>query len=194
MNHLEAIQKGLDEKRNHNDIVRKVYLVYPTYALIDDDERKYEIFNSISKYFSVSIMSIQVAGSAKVGHSFHKRRQFAPKESDLDIAIIDPALYLRYVEIVFNETRGYSDRTRFPVKNGVSTADEFLAYITKGIFRVDLMPSCIERANLNKFFGHLSRKNNDLFKNINPAIYMSQTFFESKQRSAIRNYQEYKAI
>ncbi len=129
MNHLEAIQKGLDEKKNHNEIVRKVYLSYPTYALIDDDERKFEIFNSISKYFAVPIISIQVAGSAKVGHSFHKKRQFVPKESDLDISIIDPGLYIRYVEIVFNETRGYSDRTKFPVKNGVSTADEFLAYI-----------------------------------------------------------------
>ena len=158
MNHLDAIEKGLTDKTSFNEIVRRVYLCYPTHALIGHEDKQYEIFNEISCHFSIPIMSIQVAGSAKTGHSFHKKTKFNPNESDLDIAIIDVGLYQRYMEIAFRETRGYSDKTKFELKNGVSKADEYIEYIAKGIFRPDLMPSCVERGEWNSFFGNLSRR------------------------------------
>ena len=67
MNHLDAIEKGLTSKKSLNEIARKVYLSYPTHALIGYEDKQYEIVNEISCHFSISIMSIQVAGSAKTG-------------------------------------------------------------------------------------------------------------------------------
>lgn len=194
MNHLESIEKGLKDKKPYNEIVRKVYLAYPTKALIGDEERQYQIINDISCFFGVPIMSVQVAGSAKTGRSFHKQKDFDPGNSDLDIAIIDAALFQRYVEAIFTVTKGYSDNTGFSLRKGKSVSEEYLAYLTKGIFRADLMPTCEERKAWNQFFGQLSRKHGDLFKSINAGIYMSQVFFENKQRSAIKNYIETKAI
>ena len=194
MNHLDAIEKGLSNKRPLNEIARKIYLSYPTFALVDKEEKQFEILDDISSHFSIPITSVQVAGSAKTGHSFHKKTPFTNKESDLDIAIIDPRLFQHYMELVYSDTRGYSDRSRFPIIKGVSKAGEYIDYIGKGIFRADLLPSGKARAEWSKFFGDLSLRHNDLFESINAKIYLSQLFFESKQRTAIKNYELNKGI
>ncbi|MGV2703380.1 UNVERIFIED_CONTAM: hypothetical protein MT382_07195 [Aeromonas salmonicida] len=194
MDHIESIEAGLQSKKPYNEIIRKVYLSYPTKTLVGDEERQYDILNEISCFFNVPIMSIQVAGSAKTGRSFHKQRNFEPKNSDLDIAIIDSGLYINYVEKIFTVTKGYTDKTGFKIKDGNNTVEEYISYLTRGIFRADLMPTCEERKIWNQFFGKLSNKHSDLFKSINAGIYMSQLFFECKQRSIIRNYIETRAV
>jgi len=188
MNHIESIEVGLKENKPHTEIVRKVYLAYPTKVLVGDEERQYKILNAISCFLKVPIMSIQIAGSAKTGRSFHKQKDFVPGDSDLDVAVIDAGLYQRYMEAIFLVTKGYADNSRFPLKNGKPVLDEYRSYLNRGIFRPDLMPSCEERKSWNAFFGKLSREHGDLFKSINACIYMSQAFFESKQRSAIKSY------
>lgn len=188
MNHIESINLDLNNKKPIKEIIRKVYLTYPTMALIGNEEIQYEILNEISCFFNVPIMNIQVAGSAKIGHSLHKGREFIEGESDLDIAIIDQRLFMDYMQKIFEITKGYSDRSKFPFREGVSTDGEYLAYLTKGIFRADLMPTCEARKMWNKFFGQLSKRHGKLFKSINAGIYLSQIFFENKQRSAINKY------
>jgi len=194
MDYIKSIEIGLKEKKPYNEIVRKIYLSHPTMALIGDEERQYNILNEISTHFSIPIIAVQVAGSAKTGKSFHKRSDFTPGESDLDIAIIHSGLFQKHMEMVFTVTKGCSDRTGFPLKNGTSTADDYISYISRGIFRPDLIPSCPARIEWNKFFGQLSKKHGDLFKSINAGIYLSQVFFENKQRSAIKNYLSNKAV
>lgn len=194
MNHIESIEAGLSANKPYNEIIRKVYLAYPTKAFIGNEERQYIIMNEISCFFNIPIICIQIAGSAKTGRSFHKQRDFTPGDSDLDVAIIDASLFQRYMEAIFKETKGYSIRTGFKIRDGKSVADEYIAYLTKGIFRADLMPSGEARISWNKFFGTLSSEHGDLFKSINACIYFSQLFFENKQRSIINNYIENKAI
>ncbi|PMM07021.1 hypothetical protein BCT63_05355 [Vibrio kanaloae] len=43
MKHLEAIEEGINNGSSYRDIVRKVYLTYPTHAFIDDEETQYEM-------------------------------------------------------------------------------------------------------------------------------------------------------
>ncbi|MFN8775501.1 MAG: hypothetical protein ACK5XV_01930 [Flavobacteriales bacterium] len=188
MTHLESIDEGLKANRPHNEIVRKIYLTYPTSALVGNEERQFKILNEISEHFNVPIMNIQVVGSSKTGYSFHKRTAFNAVTSDLDIAIIDPILFQNYTEWVFKNTKGFTDRTGFPLIDEKSTYQQYVTAIAKGIFRPDLMPTGKKRLNWMKFFGQLSSKNNDLFKSINGGIYLSQTFFEFKQASNINEY------
>ncbi len=188
MTHLESIDEGLKIKIPHNEIVRKIYLTYPTSGLVGNEERQYSILNEISEYFNVPIMNIQVVGSAKTGYSFHKRKYFDNKTSDLDVAIIDPNLFTTYTEWVFKATNGYSNRADFPLIEGISSYRQYVSCVSKGIFRPDLMPTGKKRLNWLKFFGQLSTKNKDLFKSINAGIYLSQTFFEFKQVSNISEY------
>lgn len=188
MNHIEAIDKSLKEHLSYIEIVRKIYLTYPTKALIDKEEKQFDILNEISIYFGIPINHIQVCGSSKVGRSFHKKSEFTPQKSDLDIAIIDPDLFLKYSELVFGATKGLRDMTGFSKYGGGSNRDSYLAYISKGIFRPDYMPSCPQRVKWFEFFNQLSRKHSDYFKSINAGIYQSQVFFEYKQVENINNY------
>lgn len=193
MNHIEAIDKSLEQKLPHTEIVRKVYLTYPTYALIDKEEKQYEILNEISLFYNIPINHIQVCGSSKVGQSFHKVSSFTPKISDLDIAIIDSNLFLYYCELVFKATNGLLSNTKFTTENG-NNFDSYCQYISKGIFRPDLMPTCVQRSDWFRFFHYLSQKHKDFFKSINAGIYQSQTFFEFKQTKNIKDYINSKKI
>jgi len=188
MTHLESIEEGLKANRPHNEIVRKIYLTYPTNVLVGYEERQFQILNEISEHFSIPIMNIQVVGSSKTGFSFHKKTPFSPLTSDLDVAIIDGNLFQHYTEWVFKNTVAFTDRTSFPLCKGKSTYQQYINYVAKGIFRPDLMPAGEKRANWWKFFGQLSGKNKDLFESINAGIYFSQTFFEFKQTSNINEY------
>lgn len=185
MSYLEIIKKGASYGRG--ELARKIYLSYPTFALIEYQEEQFEILNNISRHFKIPITSVQVSGSAKIGHSLteKKDREFIPGTSDLDIAIIDANLYQKYVEIVFINTNRYSDKRNFATTDD---AKQYIKCVSQGIFRPDLMPKCDEKTQWKSFFGKLSRKHTTLFKSINAAIYMSETFFEYKQKSLIDDY------
>lgn len=188
MDHLEAIEVGLAGGRPHAEIARKLFLTYPTKVLIGDEERQFRILDAVSVRFGVPIMNIHVCGSAKTGRSFHKRTDFSPKNSDLDVAIIDARLFASCLEEGLRLSRGYSDQTRFPMRAGGSTFEEYRQYLARGIFRPDLMPVGPYRANWNDFFVALSNSHSDLFRSITAGVYLSQACFEQKQRSVIRNY------
>lgn len=188
MNHLDAVKKGIKLKSHHYEIVREIYLTYPTSALIGKEERQYLILNEISEHFNVPIMNVQVVGSAKTGYSFHKKKIFDSKTSDLDIAIIDTHLFIAYTEWVFKITNGFKNREGFSKGDGKSNYDQYKGCISKGIFRPDLMPAGFKRVEWMKFFGKLSSKNKDIFKSINAGIYLSQAFFEYKQIANIEQY------
>ncbi|WP_158795518.1 hypothetical protein [Pedobacter sp. L105] len=194
MTHVEAIDKGLLENLPHNEIIRKVYLTYPTMALIGEEERQFIIVDEISRYFKIPINNVHVVGSAKTGQSFHKNTPFAPKYSDLDIAIIDSELFRRYSELAFMLSDGFRDQTVFPIRSNRPTFNSYTQYIAKGIFRPDMMPVGTERADWFNFFGRLSTKHKDLFSTINAGIYFSQIYFEQKQISIINDHISNKPI
>lgn len=188
MDHIQAIELGLGAKAPYNEIARKIFLTYPTAAFLGEEERQYEVFNEISSFLGVSISSIHVCGSAKIGKSVHKKTDFEKGKSDLDVAIVDAGLFTRYLNIGLAETNSYSDRAKFPRRNGASTFDEYSSYLARGIFRPDLMPICAQRANWRDFFSLLSDRHLCLFGSISAAVYVSELCFEYKQRSVIRNY------
>ena len=190
MNHLEAINAGIAAKTPYAEIVRKVFLTYPTKAFVGSEDQQYAILNEISDHFDVPINSVQITGSAKLGWSLHKKADFRPGESDLDVAIIDSRLFVKHMEMVLRKSKGYPDRSAFPLRDRQSTQEEYIRYLAKGIFRPDLMPTGPERAIWQDFFGRLSRVHANLFRSISAAIYISQACFEAKQRSAIRNHAE----
>lgn len=186
MDHIEAIDAGLAANRPHNEIARKVFLTYPTKAFIGDEERQFEILNNVSEHFQIPITCIHTVGSAKLGHSLHKNTAFTLNQSDLDLAIIDSPLFAKYLQIGLKLSKGYTDRTCFSTRHGISVEAEYLHYLARGIFRPDLMPVGVEKAAWGNFFGKLSSRHIGVFSSITATIYLSQGCFESKQRSAIK--------
>ena len=194
MDHSDAIDAGVTAQKSYNEIARKVFLTYPTKAFVGNEERQYEILNAVAEYFRVPITNVHAAGSAKLGFSPHKKTAFVVGQSDLDLAIIDGQLFAHYLQIGLKLSKGYSDGTNFPIKGGASTQAEYLKYLARGIFRPDLMPIGQQRADWNNFFGQLSVQHNGLFRSVSACVYLSESCFESKQRSAIKARAEKEAI
>lgn len=186
MEHLDAIDVGLAQRLDHGLIARKIFLTYPTKAFVGEEELQYAVLNEVSERWSVPISSIHVAGSAQIGVSLHKGTPFTAGKSDLDLAIIDSSLFIKYMEAVMTMTRGYSDMSRFPYVHGVSAASQYLQYLQKGMLMPGRIPPSPLRAEWDNFFGLLSSRNSTSFKSISGMIYLSERFFESKQRSVIK--------
>jgi hypothetical protein len=184
----KAIEFGLTASDSDRNIARRVFLGFPTHAFEGNEERQYQIVNRISEHFGIPYTAIQVTGSAKTGYSYFKRKSFDPLTSDLDIAVIDKDLFLRYMELSLKVSDGYKKREMFTVRTGVSNFDQYTQNLAKGFFRPDLMPSCPQKAKWKTFFGNLSKENRDLFKSINGGVYLSQLFFEFKQAPIISKY------
>ena len=178
-------------KLEPREIVRQLYIAFPTFAFQTDRELEFKILNEISKFFGIPYHAIHVVGSAKTGKSYYKGTDFKKGESDLDIAIISPDLYLKYMEIVFVNTNGYKDLKGFYNKLGRSNKEQLNTFknnLSKGVFRPDLMPDCEEKTEWWEFFNELSNEYFRYFKNINAGIYISQSFFEFKQIEGLEKY------
>ncbi len=184
-----GIKIGIEKRQNLDLISRKIYLAFPTYAFIKKEEVEFEILNAVSEHFQIPFLSVNVAGSSKTGFSYCKSHPFKAGTSDLDIAIIDKDLFTQYNEIVLKLTKGFKDLSSFRrTQDGDSNFSSYKNYITKGIFRPDLMPSSKDRRKWFQFFNKLSKQYIDLFSNINACIYLSEKFFEFKQSDNIDKY------
>jgi hypothetical protein len=166
-------------------IARRLFLYDFGCVFADNQDRGFRILNEICEKFRLPFSAVKVVGSAHTGYSYLKERDFAPGESDLDVAIISPTLFQEYSEAIYWMTRRYSDLTKFHRDQGVSPARNFREYLSSGQFRPDLMPSCQLKTDWFSFFGKLSNKHSDLFKNINSGIYLSEGFFEMKTASIL---------
>ncbi|MGB0368017.1 MAG: hypothetical protein ACPGU4_00110 [Flavobacteriales bacterium] len=189
----EGIDKGLADGFRNEIVARKIYLSFPTKVFDGKPEIQFDIQNKIASFFNVPITAVQVAGSAKTGYSYYKNRGFIEGESDLDIAIVDKDLFINYTEMVFRETRGFSNLASFGrTKDGDEHFPIYRKYLSKGIFRPDLMPSGNAKKKWFNFFNKLSEPHFELFKSINAGIYLSSFYFEFKQSNNIELYKDLK--
>lgn len=170
-------------------IARRIYFLSPTLAFEKEPDRELDIYQSVSKFFHIPFNSIQIVGSAKTGISLIKNSPFSAETSDIDIAVIDQSLFMSYVETAFTISEGYVRNDLFPKdKSGRPTSDSFKYYLTKGMFRPDLMPYCPERARWMSFFSKLSGKHRGFCSGMSAAIYASSVFFEWKQSMVIDKF------
>jgi hypothetical protein len=175
----------LRTETSHRVIARRLFLYDFNQVFFGDQDRGFSILNEIRDHFKVPFSAIRVAGSAQLGFSYYKHRDFLPQVSDLDIAIVCPALFQTYSEFVYWTTKRYSNLTGFSRKDGISDDTQFRSNLSIGIFRPDLMPKSEKKDDWFRFFNQLSTKHADLFKSINGGIYLSEGFFEMKNSSVV---------
>lgn len=146
-----------DESNSLDKIIDK-YLLFGTPYIFKDDENKfYELKNEIAGFFKVSQTKIFVVGSAKLGFSIApgKRYKHFDEDSDIDIAIIDGATFLRYWKILYE----YNTTGRARSVDEEKTYRKFLEYFFKGWLRPDKFPRDMnERKEWFDFFTSLQKK------------------------------------
>jgi len=188
-----AVEQGVAITQTHNEIARKIFLCYPTYAFNNQLELEFEIRNKIANFFKIPILSVQFCGSAKLGFSYHKKTPFTSETSDLDVSIISEMLYIKYLNLAFRVTDGYSDLSKFLSTKKLSASlvhQGFIDNSMRGFIRPDLLPSCEEKLSWFNFFNKLSTQYIYFFKNINAGIYCNEYFYESKQSTVVKQYLE----
>ncbi|MGF6494947.1 hypothetical protein ABIE56_003145 [Luteibacter sp. 621] len=189
MDYVGVIRRAAIAKRSLLDVSSELFLLAPTHGFSGWEEESFALFQEIARFFQVSVRSIHICGSAKLGFSPTKKTPFAHGVSDLDVAVVDPHCFQRYVEAVVLHTKNYSDRTSFRRSpDGRATYDNFKAYLSKGMLRPDLMPVMPIQASWSRFFSHLSRKHAARFKRITAAVYLSDSLFAMKQMGALQHF------
>lgn len=168
-------------------VARRLFEFRASPVLQANAAEAFAILDEVANRFAVPFRSVVVVGSAHTGYTYHKQRDFVPGESDLDLAIISAQLFCRYSEFAFQITKGYRDLTRF---KDVTQAQSFQSYLSKGIFRPDMMPDSPAKQDWQKFFNRLTMKHNQLFRDVNCGVYQSDVFFEAKQASIVELYKK----
>jgi hypothetical protein len=174
-------------------IVRRIYLSYPTAVFRDYEDNEFEILNEIASFFKIPFTSVQIVGSAKTGYSLVNDRPFIEKKSDCDIAIIDFGLYINLIEYAHRQTKGFSDYTKYDQRtywlaNGFSKSDKLKKDICQGYINPYYLPNGDLKESWLRFFEKMSEKYSDKFRTIDGAAYASQYLFEMKQCGAIDKF------
>lgn len=149
-----------------------------------------EIKVKISNLLPVEATDIRICGSAYWGRSFVKDEPFNPGVSDLDVALISPAMFCKCMTEVREITKNFSDQTSFPATSrAISAYEEFQSYsFKKGIIRADLLPKVRTRNALQDASEKVSREYLDHFEKISFIIYDSSQSFAVKQAGAARKF------
>lgn len=171
-------------------IARRLIFYDATTIFSTHQERGFRILNEISEHFHVPFSDVRVVGSAQFGYSYFSGRDFTPKVSDLDLAIISPELFRKYVELCYSITDRYTNQVKFHRKDGVSTANEFRTNLSAGYFRPDLMPNSKQKDNWFAFFSELTNRYIDLFDNINAGIFLSDGLLEMRNTNLMVEYRK----
>jgi hypothetical protein len=185
---LDRIIESAKQGHDSISIARKVYFLFPTHAFTADPDRQFDLYQAIANFFDVPMYSIQIVGSGKTGVSLIHGNSYDPGSSDLDVAVIDQLLFTKYAELSFVVSEGFRRKDLFPTLKGKSTIDDFRSYLTKGVFRPDLMPNCEKRVEWRAFFDSLTKEYQDVCAKVSAGIYATSTYFEWKQKMAIERF------
>lgn len=185
MHYRKELNEMLESGKDNKDIIKQLYLIRPTCAFSENYEIAEKILSEIADYFNIFISDILVCGSAKLGFSLYKNSDFNPRQSDLDLAIINPIIFTKIFDNILQETRNYSRKNLF--KN-METHDKYLAMVQKGMINPAYMPNIPKSRELRNFFSEISKKYSDSFDGVSVCFYLSETAFQSKQYSALNKW------
>lgn len=146
----ELLEQNTDNKVL--DFCRKRVIHGTPYIFYGKEDEYYCFRKSISNQFDVPFHEIYIVGSAKLGFSPHKQKEF-DLDSDVDVAIVSGALFGQVMEFI----RGYqmelrSSRRKVSEKE-LEMYHQFLEYVALGWIRPDKLPLSFQIRDLkNKWF------------------------------------------
>jgi hypothetical protein len=158
----------------------------------DKPELYLRLKSSIAEITSADLAEVRICGSAYWGRRFRDCSPFEPGVSDLDVALISPALFCRCMAEAREVSKNFTDQTVFPKSSKIIPSfEEFQAYaFRKGIIRVDLLPRTKTQRVLIKASDDISRDFLEHFEKITFSIYDSALSFAVKQASAAEKFRK----
>lgn len=195
MHKHRVIEFELSAGRSDEAIVRRLYSVDLPVAFERERAEFFDVMEACSSMLEVSVYDIKVAGSGQTGYSFHNERPFDAGRSDLDIAVINKDLFEKLLRATQKialpdpDTLERPRRNLFPTFRGENTYSRFVENVAMyGLILPQHLPHSAERETIYRVSRRLSTDHSTMFRNVNLAFYISQYFFERKQRPNLGIY------
>jgi hypothetical protein len=159
------------------------------FAKRDDDF--YEFRKKIAVKFEIPFHEVYITGSAKLGFSPFKRKDF-DLDSDVDVAIVSPALFERIMSDI-SEFQWRFKKNRAVVRESeLYMYHDFLEYVVLGWIRPDKLPISFQMIAFKNdwfdFFRSISYGNSEVGNyEVNAGVFKSYVHLEKYTYSGIKS-------
>lgn len=161
--------KSIDQQNDSSllDFCRKQVIHGTPYIFQDREHEYYEFRKRISKKWNVMYHDVHITGSAKLGFSVIKQKQF-DLNSDIDVAIISNPLFDEFMALISDFQWSLRNKNITLDANEIKEYHFFLEYAAIGWLRPDKLPLSISVNNKIlkndwfSFFQSISNNNSEV--------------------------------
>jgi hypothetical protein len=180
------------------DYCRKYVLHGTPYIFINREDEYYDFRKRIAINFNISFNEVFITGSAKLGFSPLKEKQF-DYDSDIDVAIVSNVLY----EEIMESIRCYQMELR-KSRRSITTKEmdmyhSFLEYVARGWIRPDKLPLSFKiqdmKNNWFDFFQSISYNKSEVGNyKVSAGVFKSYFCFEHYTMSGFKDLKKLLSI
>ncbi|EKS6735584.1 hypothetical protein OR233_004058 [Enterobacter asburiae] len=200
MNLEEFYQKlyHTDSDESVIDFCRKNILHGTPHVFASRDGEFYEFRKKISDHFGIPFYEIYITGSAKLGFSPHKKKEF-DYDSDIDVALVSPVLFEKIMsdisefQLQFRKNRGAVQQQELRMYH------KFLEYVAMGWIRPDKLPYSFQMKRFKddwfKFFNSISNGKSEVGNyQVTAGVFKSYHHLEKYTISGIKDLKNIQRI
>jgi len=185
MNSEEFKRQLINSETNdeRSDFCRKLVLHGTPFIFYGKEHEYYEFRKKIANHFKVSFHEVYITGSAKLGFSPYKNKEF-DLDSDIDVAIISEKLFEEIMWKVNKFQLDYRGARKTPHQSEVRQYHDFLEYTALGWIRPDKLPISFQMKELKdqwfQFFNSLSYGRSEVGNyKVSAGVFKTYQHFES---------------
>ncbi len=178
------------------DFCRK-YILHGTPRVFESkDEEFYEFRKRIGDRFNISFYEIYITGSAKLGFSPFKRKEF-DYDSDVDVALVSPRLFEEVMFGIADYQMQFRKNRAVVREKELKMYHEFLEYVALGWIRPDKLPVSFQmrafKDNWFEFFRSISNGKSEIGNyQVNAGVFKSYNHLERYTLSGIKDLKRHK--
>lgn len=194
LNHFLDLLCAVGDDEELTDFCRKKVLHGTPRIFADREDDYYEFRKRISEKFDVGFHEVFITGSAKLGFSPFKGKEFG-YDSDIDVAIVSKALYEKVLNVICRYQMELRRARRSVSIREINIYHEFLEYTAIGWIRPDKLPFSFRVGELkNKwfdFFRSVSYGKSEVGNyKVSAGIFKAHKFFEQYTVSGLKELKQ----
>jgi len=147
------------------NFIRKIFFHGIPHVFKDRENEYFEFRNKIAKNFGISFHEVFIVGSAKLGFSYIKNKDF-DYDSDVDVVIVNEKLFDKYYDKIGDYQYLLDKNHRTVDLSELKEYSLFLRYLVKGWMRPDKLPISFQTYILKKewfdFFNSISNNKSEV--------------------------------
>lgn len=182
-----VFREVMDETIGSEQRARRLFIDKAPHALVNNERELLDIKSNIAQHFDCDYTRIFFCGSAQLGFSPRKDKNFSSTSSDLDVAIIDPDLFQKVWQDLLAFSRAFNEQNIFPKHTRVDAVREMIA--KRGLIHLHDMPLKGQFIKDKAFIQKISSRHTNLFKSINVSFYLNEYAFVWKQASIFADFE-----